>query len=445
MQNKQNIIILAIFLVVVYLLTILVSHSKKNIILITIDTLRADHLPLYGYKRNTAPFLTSLGEEGIVFERFYTSAPATGPAHASLLTGMEVAKHGTITDDYPFNPPEPPLQMILRSEHYKTAAFVSSSILDSKSGYSRGFDFFDDNFPFNGNKRDTNTTLKAAEHWISMHSREKFFCWIHLFDVHRPFIAPEGFRGKFTNEKLSRYTGSEEELYEIDKTQRKLSKKDLQDIIGYYDEEILYVDAMLKEFIEWLKLVNLYNNTLIFITSDHGEELYTHFRHLRHSLSLYNSVLQIPLIILNTGLMPRRVREAFFIIDIFPTICSLAGIKKPDYVQGIPIIKDGKIVKPEHLRTLVAVREPYPDIMGGNAVAQIAYPWKMIKFFNGPTLYLNLEIDPKEDTYLYMEDYPPVLREKMKKWIDKNYWRQARAKYFSPPGTEKEPLAIIKK
>ncbi len=431
MDSKKNILLFTLFILALIALS-LFSHPRRNVILITVDALRADHLPFYGYQRNTAPFLNELARTGLLFTNAHTLAPVSRPSHASILTGEEVARHGTITNEYPFNPDIPSLPLLLRSRGIKTGAFVGSELLSARSGLSQGFFVYDDSFTRGKTKKEGDISFKSAEHWISTLGQTPFFCWINLSDLTPPFNASEPFRGQFTNERLARYHGTEKELQEIDATQKKLSQKDIADLTGYYDEEVLVVDSLIKEFMNWLKLNKRYDNSVIIIAGSHGAELYDHFSFFGSALSMYDSVLKVPLLILNSGLSADRVKEPVFLHDLYPTIASIFDIEFPEKVQGVPLLKDAKLL-PVPERTVVAVREPYPDVLGGNALAAFHGPWKMIRFFTGPQLYMNLEIDPEENTYLPEEAFPASIRADVEKWIEKNYWRQAEAKYRTFP------------
>jgi len=267
----------------VLFLACFLDAAQPNILLITIDTLRADHLGCYGYKRSTSPNLDRLAREGLVFQNVFSTVPMTLPSHTTILSGLYPKQHG-IRDNAHFPMTDRPfLQQILKKHGYQTAAFVSGATLSSSFGLNRGFDFYDDEFI--GTERIANETTARALEWLK-NARGPYFLWVHYFDPHAEYEPPEKFRKKFPSP---------------------------------YDGEIAFVDS------EAARLWNAVGSSAIVLaTADHGESLGEHGE-TTHSVFLYNATLKVPLILRSPGIKPGTWKDAVSLADIAPTILELAG------------------------------------------------------------------------------------------------------------------------
>ena len=278
------------------------------IILISIDTLRADHLPAYGYQKVKTPAIDQLASSGVVFERAYSHTPQTLPAHAALLAGRLPFETG-VRDDVGarVKPGERLLPQLLRERGYSTGAVVSASRLRKDTGINQGFDFFDDEMPSNPEKpteeaghRDGSESEKIAEHWLASAGTSRTFLLLHLNEPHKPYAPPERF---------SQYSP--------------------------YDGEIAYADEIVGRLIHYLKTHQLYDRSTIVLLSDHGEGLGDHGEQ-EHGLFLYDEAIHVPLIIKqesNVG-AGRRVRDLVQHVDILPTILDLVKAPVPDTLRG---------------------------------------------------------------------------------------------------------------
>jgi len=225
--------------------------EELNIVLFTIDTLRADHLECYGYDKVKSPQINRLANEGILFEHNIVQAPLTLPSHSSILTGTYPLHHG-IRDNGGFYLDENHLTLAesLKNKSYATGAFVAAFVLDSRWGLDQGFDYYYDNFDLTKYKtvsldsvqRRGDEVLAEVYKWVENQSQQKFFAWIHLYDPHTPYDPPEPYK--------TEYKGSH---------------------FGLYDGEIAYVDQLMGEFRDFMEEKNLLDKTLIIFTSDHGE------------------------------------------------------------------------------------------------------------------------------------------------------------------------------
>jgi len=276
------------------------------VVLITIDTVRADHLGCYGYRRIETPSIDQLASEGLRFEHAYAQVPLTFPSHAVILTGTYPMFNGVLDlTSTGLNPTLPTLAEILRQNGYRTAAFVSSFVLDSMWGLNRGFEVYDDEVvsergadfgPFLP-ERHGDRTMDRVLAWLDSHADQPFFLWVHLYDPHSPYRPPEPY--------FSRYAGH------------------------LYDGEIAFDDAQLGRLFTRLRQVNLYERTLLVLASDHGEGLGEHGE-AEHGFFLYNATLHVPLILKLPGPSSgsRDITDPAGLVDVAPTIAALCGIPR---------------------------------------------------------------------------------------------------------------------
>ena len=314
MTGRMNIRLLIAGMIVaaagifVILRSALFSAQIRNVVLVSIDTCRADYLSCYGYHRPTTPNIDLVADDGLLFVNAVSPVPLTLPAHCSMLTGTIPPTHGVHSNNgYRLSESQTSLAEIMKAQGFQTAAFVSAFVLDSRFGLDQGFDRYGDDFkeelPGNSitQRRGGETTREAIE-WIDQKKDEKFFLFLHLYDPHARYEPPEPFSGLY---RESLYAG-----------------------------EVAYADYCVGLVIEKLKSLGLYDSTLILITSDHGEMLGDHGE-LTHGYFIYQTAIRVPL----TMKIPGRKKSATVtqpvgLIDIVPTICSLLDIQAPQRVQG---------------------------------------------------------------------------------------------------------------
>lgn len=286
------------------------AASPRNLLLITIDTLRPDRLSCYSPAYLKTPAIDALAGAGVLFERAFAHTPLTLPSHVNILVGAAPPFHG-ISDN---SKSRLGAGFLTLAEHLKTAgfatgAFIGAFPLDSRFGLDQGFDVYDDFFPFRAanpsaySERKAEDVLKAAEAWLSGRTG-KWFCWIHIWDPHAPYQAPEPYSSRFKNDP--------------------------------YSGEAAYVDASLGSFFDFLKSKDLWNSTLIALTADHGEALGEHGE-MTHSFFAYNSTLHVPLIIAGPGIPRLRTSQPAGHVDLFPTLCRSLGVAAPAGLQGLPL------------------------------------------------------------------------------------------------------------
>jgi arylsulfatase A-like enzyme/Tfp pilus assembly protein PilF len=286
--------------------TVPARRPRPNVILITIDTVRADHIACYGATNVKTPTLDGLARDGIVFERAISQVPLTWPSHAAILTGTYPFQNGV--QDFTGQPLDERFRsvaQVFKQQGYATGAVVSAFVLDRSWGLSRGFDFYDDAFSAETFRqkdiglvdRKAGESVTRALAWLQKTPRRPFFFWLHLYDPHSPYDPPEPFRTEFKAHS--------------------------------YDGEIAYADHELGRLIAWLKQNQLYNGTAIVLLSDHGESLGEHGEK-EHGFFVYNSTTHIPLIVkppTGSGIRPGRVASPVETVAVAPTLIRLAGMK----------------------------------------------------------------------------------------------------------------------
>lgn len=356
--------------------------TQPEVFLITIDTLRADHIHCYGYESIQTPALDGLAKDGIRFTQAFTPSPITNTSHTSILTGLLPSTHGVTDFAVPLAPTHPTLAELLKKSGYHTAAFIGAVILDSKTlapGLDRGFDFYD-NFPAQSQtksrwgrvERRGADVVQHAQTWMTAHPAGPHFVWIHLYDPHDPYEPPPPFSQTYKDR--------------------------------LYDGEIAYADSALAEFIGYLKKTRRYDNALIVVVGDHGEGLGEHGED-SHGIFLYDSTTHVPLIVKIPANLPSNshpdqvVKAQVRTLDILPTVIDWLHIPPPERLDGESLkpLLDGTGEGKE--RTAIGETD-YPLRFGWAPLRSVrAEGFKFIEAPR-PELY-DLSADPKELTNHY--------------------------------------------
>jgi len=289
-----------------------------NVLLVTIDTLRYDRIGFYSQKYLKTPNIDKVASKSSVFVNAFAHNPLTLPSHVNILTGTTPLYHG-IGDNSGFKLEDRFLTIseFLKKQGYKTGAFIGAFPLDSRFGLIQGFDIYEDNYGTHNSldlffvERRAEKVISPAIEWISKIQR-KWFSWIHLFDPHQPYFPPPPFDKNFAHD--------------------------------LYSGEVAYVDMQLGILFDFMEKKNLFQNTIVIITSDHGEAL-GEKGEKTHGYFAYNNTIHIPLIVYLPGSKSIIVDENVCHTDIFPTICHSLGYKIPSHIQGeslIPLIEGKK-------------------------------------------------------------------------------------------------------
>src|SRR5438309_2372322 len=307
------------------------AATPANVVFITIDTLRPDHLGCYGDKQIRTPNIDALAADGIRFERAYAAVPVTLPSHTVIFTGTYPMLSGV--HDFAANklsPNQPTLASVLRKEGYTTGAIIGSAVLDSRFGLNHGFDFYYDHFDFNRRQesnldemeRPGNVVANLTLDWLSKNYQKKFFLWMHLYDPHYPYRPPPPYSEQYKDR--------------------------------LYDGEIAFADAQVGRLIEFLKNKGLYRNTLIVLGGDHGESLGEHGENT-HGFFIYNATLHVPLIFhLPGGVHTKTVANLVNLADLMPTVLAALNIQIPEQVQGQNLLSIMSPKKEDNARSMYA-------------------------------------------------------------------------------------------
>ncbi|MCH7519439.1 MAG: sulfatase [Candidatus Dadabacteria bacterium] len=292
-----------------------------NVILISIDTLRADHLGSYGYGRNTSPNIDKLAEEGVLFENAFTQAPWTLPAMATIHTSLYPSEHGATRYNLKLKDNFITLAEYMRNNFYKTIGIISTPYVSSKYGFSQGYDIFEEYIMGTEGTSSEHLTERAIE-YISDNQDNKFFLWIHYFDPHAIYLYHEDYNyGRNYSGNLP--ANLSVEFLKSDKNS--FNTEDIEYVKDIYDEEISYTDHNIGKLINNIEELGLKEDTVIIITADHGEE-FMERNGFGHGKSVYNELIRIPLIIYNPYKQKQRIEENVETRSIPKTILELSGI-----------------------------------------------------------------------------------------------------------------------
>jgi len=398
-----------------------------NVVLISIDSLRADHMSVYGYPRPTTPQLEALARDGVVFERCSSTTSWTLPAHMSLLTGRSLLGHGVVGDDRRLSAEVPTLAGAMSAAGYATAAVVSAPYVESRFGFDHGFDHYDDetvSFATNNESYKSVTAglvNDAAEQWISANRDRRFFLFLHYWDVHYDYAPGSPYDKMFDPDYAGDVSG--ENFYFNDAVNSHMDRADLDHVVALYDGEIRLVDDHIGGIRQMLQRQGLSGRTLIVVTADHGEEFFDHGRKGHHR-TLYEEVLHVPLIIYVPGLevaSPRLATEAS-IIDIMPTVLSLTGVAAPPGLEGLDFSR--AISAGDSTPTREIVAELYRKRSLNVQVALRRNDEKIIHHFNHRLLQsYDLRVDAVEsDERGLAASTTTDLTESMAQWLNQR-WR----------------------
>ncbi len=348
--------------------------DKPNVILITLDTTRADHLACYGYPDVRTPNLDALAGRGVLFEQAATSSPLTLPAHCSIMTGMYPTYHGVrVNGNTALSQEQTTIAEVLSSRGYQCGAFIGAFVLDGRWGLNQGFQHYDDQFDLKKYKhidlgavqRPGSEVMDAALTWLDGEKSHPFFAWIHLYDPHAPYEPPEPYYSEYS----------------------------LRGRIGLYDGEIASMDEQIGRCVAWLEKNGLSRNTVIVLVGDHGEGLGSHGEGT-HGYFIYDYAAHVPLIISTPlrGLQGVRVSSQVRAVDVFPTILGLIGAESRAGVQGrstLPLMFQPKSQRED-------------PAYGESMAPSIQFGWSPLKFLR-TTRYKYIDA-PRAELYDIAQD-----------------------------------------
>lgn len=439
------------------------GRSGLNVIMISIDTLRADHLGCYGYERDTSPNIDALAADGVLFANTYASSPWTLPSHVALFTGQHGVHHQVYHKDERMDPDMTTLAEAFAAQRYACAAFTGGGFVSPVYGFSQGFDTYDVTAGGVFHQDSAERVFQAASDWLDRFSDRDFFLFLHTYQTHSPYACPPPYKVMYLNDDslfghvdLLQHLGGKENIF------RSLPELERHNIIDLYDGEIRYTDEkLIGPLLAKLKESGLYERTLIVFLSDHGEEFYDHGG-WGHGHSLYDESLKVPLIFKFPNSVHQAVKRDAIVslVDVMPTIAEVMGLQVSESEL------DGRSLMPflsgeeRDDRTLLA------DI--GSNVMELGIPKKIatsrgrqklilsqrfrpedLDSFGypppqpGPVELYDLRLDPREKKNL--SDQQPDLAAGIIRWIN-DFYAQARKSQVSKveiDDTVKEQLKAL--
>ena len=404
--NKNKILLILIVTSIIILLFLFFinyrDNAKLNLIVICIDTLRADHLSCYGYNRKISPNIDKLARSGIKFNQAYSQAPWTLPSISSILTSLYPSVHGAYGVYRKLSPNVITLAEILKENGFSTSGVVSHIFLDPKYGLNQGFD---DYYAVSKRSKETVTSDKVTElalKWLSKNHKNRFFLFLHYFDPHYDYIEHDEFK------YISDYNGrikSGMDIWEIRKMLNELTGNDIEYLKALYDGEIAYTDKFIGILLDSLKKYEITDKTVIVLVADHGEQFMDH-GWIGHTKALYNELINVPLIIKVPNFGGNKiVSTPVELVDIVPTVLKLLNVKYDSAkFQGdslMPLI-EGRIKDYRKNRIFSDVR--FEDHEDRKYDTEFAFKRSVIseskKFIydykNGSSELYDLKDDPKE-------------------------------------------------
>lgn len=347
-----------------------------NIILISIDTLRADHLGCYNYYRNTSPAVDKFREDGVLFRHCIAQSPSTLTSHASILTSLIPSHHGAFYTRGQALPDNiKTMAELLKEKGYRTISFNDGGQIAPQFGLNQGFDKYESmSDKIKAEHLNFKRVVTKTMTWLDQNPDEKFFLFLHTYETHHPYTPKKRQLKLFE----SNYKGdlnwqiTVEMIERINKGEIKLTDEDKQHIINTYDAEIRSMDESFGLLIDYLKKKKLYDNTLIIFISDHGEEFGEHGIWAMHSHTLFNDQLHVPLLIKLPGskFASRKIDHLVRGIDILPTVMDLLGEKMSKDFEGVSLVSLMKGIPPKKLVFAISQRDmqqtyvsPYWSVM----------------------------------------------------------------------------------
>ncbi|MFQ5416393.1 MAG: sulfatase [Myxococcota bacterium] len=391
--------------------------TPRSIVLIGVDTLRVDHLGLYGARRATSPFLDRVAGKAHVFDRAFATSPWTLPSFASMLTGLDPTAHGAgiVVRDDPaaaFGPDrigpkrrtklDPAVRTLaeqLTSGGLATLAVVQNPNLDPAYGIDRGFDIYD--HYEDGRKRRADAAIDRALELLDGLGGQRFFLFLHLIDPHLSYDAPPPARGRFTGEIDVDLELPIEGYRRLQRDYLHFSPMEWKFVEAAYDEEIAFVDQQLETFFAGLRKRGLEDDTLVILTADHGEEFLEHGG-FEHGHTLYNELLHVPFLVWGPGVVARRQSLPISVADVAPTILDAVGLGVPDGIAGRSL---WAVLSGHTQRAPSRVLFARGTLYGPELRAAIRWPFKLVERpEDGMVQLFDLDQDPAERVDLSESD-----------------------------------------
>ena len=375
-----------------------------GVVLVVVDTLRADHLGLYGHDRETSPALDRAARRGRVYRRAFASSSWTLPSFGSILTGTRPSVHGaggriarppgsdaSLKWARPLSPDVPSLPALLAERGWATGAFLNNSWLLPHLGVDRGFGTYDAAPATQLRNRSADATVEASLAWLDSVRERRFFAVVHFFEPHVGYRPHPSARGRFAAGIPTRLRYQSISMGGIRRRLSRLTEEDRSFIRAAYDEEVLTTDLALGRLFDALRERGLWDRSLVILTADHGEELFDHGG-FEHGHSMYQELLHVPFVVWGPGVRPGVDDSPVSLEDVAPTVLAAAGIEIPPPVTGrslLPNLREGTALG---RRTLVA----QGALHGPDRRALVRWPMKLVESVGAPPGLFDLRADPGE-------------------------------------------------
>lgn len=373
--------------------------TGPNVLFIVVDSLRADHIETYGYGQSTMPSIDQLAKDATVFQNAISVAPWTTPAISSMLSSRYPRGRVWPSVPYPLAKNMTLLSEIFHNANYQTAAFVSHYYIGKRIGFSQGFQQYDDREARGHRHTSAPAVTQKAVHFLEQNREKPFFLFVHYFDphydyfAHEPYIFSQGYTGKLK---------SGPDYLQLKAGASALSPEDLQFVRALYDSEIRFTDAQIHRLLEYLKVQNLYDNTLIVFAADHGEDFCDRADcYIGHSVHLYRALTHVPFLVkLPNHSSQISIEQPVSMIDVAPTIAHYAKLPNPKAspFEGQALLWDEKQV--------IQASPIFSEARG--QVTWVSWPWKLLVDTERSSWELyDIKIDPHE-TQNRVNDFPNV-------------------------------------
>lgn len=399
------------------------TEKISRVVLISIDTCRADYLSCYGYPLKTTPNIDAVADDGFLFKNVISPIPSTLPAHCTMLTGTIPPYHG-VHDNYEYQLGDSNITLaeILREKGLTTGGIISTTVLQANSGLNQGFDSYDDKLEnphvvpgvTHVEQRGKETTQKAIK-WLEKHKDEDFFLFLHYYDPHYSYEPPESFAFKFMD--VVPYSKQVASNY---------APGNFKSQLALYAGEIAYTDHCIGQVVKKLKELKLYDSTLIIITADHGEMLWEHGEP-SHTYFIYQSAIKVPLIFKLPGKnKSKKIETIVGLVDIVPTVCKLLDIEIPKEIHGKDLSGHfSRNITNDPDRVVFCESMTATKFTGNSLLGLVSNRWKYIQTTR-PELYDLIE-DPYELNDLIREQphRARLLKDKLQEIVEKSVRQQS--------------------
>jgi arylsulfatase A-like enzyme len=375
------------------------EEKPRLVVLVSIDTLRADHLGLYGYDRGTSPVLDALALESTVFDDAMSASPWTLPSHATMLTGLYPSRHGLTSHERYLASSDETLALLFSRAGFRTAAVVNSHNLGPEFGLDRGFQQYRYVEERVDRREPSAEITDQGMEWLAAGGETPFFLFLHYYDVHSDYASLSEYEARFLRPYAGSADGTTAQLMAQREGKASLGEADAPNLVDRYDAGILQMDAELGRLFDFLSERGWDDETLVVVTSDHGEEFFEHGGVL-HGRTQYQEVLRVPLLLRGPGIpRKRRIASPVSLVDLLPTLLESAGIAVPEGLDGVSLrplwAEGGKGLEERYLFSEADHNNVEHDIT--RSVRYREFKLLYDRLSRGRRLY-NLSTDPGETT-----------------------------------------------